>query len=318
MSHIKKTRNLPRNTTRNPNKRFNALFVVLGVVFIIFVAIGHHLTGPEFAFSLFYLIPICLVTWFVGKKAGILISVFSAMTWLVTDLAVIHSYYHSFLPYLNETFRLIVFLIVTILLSKLKILLEHEKEFARKDSLTGIPNRRSFFELSTIEINRANRYGGPMTIVYLDVDDFKAVNDRCGHNAGDELLCTVADTIRKNIRSTDTAARLGGDEFAILLRETGRESALKVTHKLRDELINVAKTDGCPVSFSIGVATYNGTTATVDQIVNKADSLMYSAKRSGKNKIVHETFAESDVRVEGFFSQPRSSLSSERQSLKTQ
>ena len=142
--------------------------------------------------------------------------------------------------------------------------------------------------MTDIEIQRANRYNTPLTVVYLDLDNFKAVNDRFGHKAGDNLLCEVAETISKNIRSIDTVARLGGDEFVVLLPETKAKPAEFVSRKIQNELLEVMKTHDWPVTFSIGVATYNKTIGTVDEIMKEADTLMYAVKLNGKNMIKHQ------------------------------
>ncbi len=278
-----------KDDVKNPNKYFRILLVASGLVLAILVAIVRYLAGPEYTYSLFYVVLICFITWFAGRRAGIFMSVASAVTWIAVDLMTIEAYSHILIPYLNGSFRLIVFLIITIVLSRLKGLLELEKEFARKDFLTGIANRRSFCELAAIEIERTHRYSTPLTMVYVDLDNFKAVNDHFGHHIGDSLLCSVSRTIEKNIRTTDTVGRLGGDEFAVLLRETGARSAHIVSHKLREELLAVMKKNRWPVTFSIGVATYKSTAGiTFQEIMRKADSLMYSVKQDGKNRVMHE------------------------------
>ncbi len=108
-------------------------------------------------------------------------------------------------------------MIVVVILSTLKGVLEREKIFARKDFLTGIANRQAFFEFAGIEINRCRRHEYPLTVAYIDCDNFKAINDYFGHQTGDNLLMSVADILQKIIRATDIVARLGGDEFAVLL-----------------------------------------------------------------------------------------------------
>ena len=276
------------NEIEHLNKGFHLFLLISMLVLTICIATVRYLTGSEYALSLFYLLPICTATWFAGKRAGILLSFVSAATWLLADLMILHEYSRPFIPFVNEAFRLIVFLIITLVLSRLKILLKDEKDLARKDFLTGIANRRSFFELTDIEIKRANRYNIPLTVVYLDLDNFKGVNDRFGHKTGDNLLCEVAKTISKKIRSIDTVARLGGDEFAVLLPETEAKLAEVVSRKIQNGLLEVMETNGWPVTFSIGVVTYNKTIGTVDEIMKEADTLMYAVKMNGKNMIKHQ------------------------------
>jgi diguanylate cyclase (GGDEF)-like protein len=269
-------------------KKPRSFLIALGFILIAFVGVTRYLTGPEFAFSLFFLLPISLGTWFAGRWVGILLSVMSAVVWLATDLIGGQSYSHPVVPLVNETLRLSVFLIVVVILSTLKRVLEREKMFARKDFLTGIANRQAFFEFAGIEINRCRRHGYPLTIAYIDCDNFKVINDRFGHQTGDDLLCSVANTLQKSIRVTDIVARLGGDEFAILLPETGYEPAVVVIRKIQKILLDIMQKNRWPITFSFGVVTFHSPPNTVDEIIKRSDALMYSAKQSGKNMIKHE------------------------------
>jgi diguanylate cyclase (GGDEF)-like protein len=270
------------------SKTSKSVLIASGLLLAVFIGVIRYLTGPELAFSIFYLFPIFLVTWFVGRRAGILLSIVSSMSWLAADLMMRSSYSHPAIPFVNETFRLSVFLIVVFILSKFKEVLGREKLLARKDFLTGIANRQAFFELAAMEVNRCRRYEYPITVAYIDCDDFKAVNDLYGHKTGDNLLKAVANTLQKSIRVTDIVARLGGDEFVILLPDTGYEPAQVVIRKIQKILLDVMQNNGWPVTFSLGVVTFNSPPNTVDEIINRADALMYSAKQSGKNMIKQE------------------------------
>ncbi len=251
-----------------------------------------YLTGPEIAFSIFYLFPILLVTWFVGRSVGIVISIVSAVVWLLADLLAGHIYSHQIIPYWNMSMRFGFFCITVLIMSKLKYSLEQERNLARTDPLTQVPNSRHFMELANIEINRADRYRHPFTLAYLDLDNFKSVNDHFGHSVGDTLLLSVADTIKKSIRVVDIVARLAGDEFAILLPETGFESARLAVQRIQENLLVCMRKNEWPVTFSIGVVTFVKIASTVDEAIRTADTLMYSVKNGGKNGIKHEIFGE--------------------------
>ena len=266
--------------------------ITLGFVLIAFVWLIRYLMGSEWAVSLFYLFPICMVTWFVGRHAGVVLSIVSAASWLVADLIVIDTFSHSLIPYLNETFRLVVFLIVIFTLSMLKNALKRQKELARTDSLTGIANRRAFMESANVELGRARRFKNPFSVAYMDLDNFKIINDRFGHSAGDAFLRSVAQTLKNNTRIIDVVARLGGDEFILLLPETGADSASEVMSKLRAKLLDLAQRNGPPVTFSIGAITFNTPPSSVDEMVQKSDYLMYSAKQNGKNMINYQVVEE--------------------------
>ena len=168
---------------------------------------------------------------------------------------------------------------------KLKMALEREKDDARIDFLTRIPNRRSFYEIASREANRARRYKRPLTVAYIDLDNFKEVNDSRGHDVGDDLLIEVAATLRTNIRGTDAVARLGGDEFALLLTETGEEPGAMVVQKLHERLLESMRQREWPVTFSIGLITFGYPPHSVDEMVRRADEAMYAAKLQGKNSV---------------------------------
>jgi len=268
-------------------RHFKRLLFILSFSITLLVGVVRYLTGTEWALSLLYLFPILFVTWFIGRWAGIVISIISALSWLVADLLMIHSFSNPLIPFLNEIFRLIVFLIFTIVLSKFKKAFLNHKELARIDPLTGIANRRTFFELADREINRMQRYNRSFSVAYIDLDNFKPVNDSFGHDEGDILLSIVAKTITNNIRAIDVVARLGGDEFVILLSEIGDTSAYSVVRKLQKELLNIMKKNGWPVTFSIGLVTFNIPPNSVNEILKETDALMYAAKQGGKNMIMH-------------------------------
>jgi two-component system, NtrC family, sensor kinase len=160
------------------------------------------------------------------------------------------------------------------------------EQLSRTDDLTGIMNRRAFTEFCMTEIGRARRFENPFSVAYIDLDNFKVVNDKFGHSTGDELLCSVAETIQKNIREIDLFARLGGDEFMLLLVKSDSEASLEVVKKLQNMLMDVMNKNGWPVTFSIGLVTYNLPPDEVEEIIRNTDELMYAAKQSGKNTIM--------------------------------
>jgi diguanylate cyclase (GGDEF)-like protein/PAS domain S-box-containing protein len=169
---------------------------------------------------------------------------------------------------------------------KLQAALESEKNLARVDFLTGIPNRRMFNQALTLEAKRSRRYGRPITLVYIDVDNFKYMNDHFGHATGDELLKTIGTTLETSVRSTDMAARLGGDEFAVLLPETDEASAGVIVAKLRQNLNASIGPKAWPVTFSFGVVTFPIALDSTEEMIKRADEFMYEAKRGGKSAVV--------------------------------
>jgi len=158
---------------------------------------------------------------------------------------------------------------------------------ASTDPLTGLLNRREFHERLVIEVKRAQRHGRPLALALLDVDDFKACNDTCGHAAGDQVLRTLATVIRDSIRSEDIAGRYGGDEFLILLPDTDEEGARVVAEGLCKRFNQrLFTTDGAiyKITLSAGVASL-GSEASATLIMRKADRALLLAKQSGKNRV---------------------------------
>ncbi|MBS1867992.1 MAG: GGDEF domain-containing protein, partial [Acidobacteria bacterium] len=175
----------------------------------------------------------------------------------------------------------------------LRISLENEKSLSRIDFLTKIPNRRAFYEATELELQRARRYKRPISTIYIDIDNFKCVNDTLGHEIGDQLLRNVAETLRTRTRECNLVARFGGDEFGILLAETGAEGGLAAARNLRNALTKLASENHWPVSFSIGVATFLDAEQSVDEMIASADELMYEVKKAGKDSVASRVVTRS-------------------------
>jgi diguanylate cyclase (GGDEF)-like protein len=156
------------------------------------------------------------------------------------------------------------------------------------DELTGLVNRRRFLAALEAEVVRARRLGGPLTVVLADLDDFKPINDRHGHHAGDAVLVGFADVIRDHVRDVDVAGRLGGEEFALLLPETDLDGARSGAERLRRSLEerDLALSDGHVerVTASFGVAQLEAGQSG-DELLRAADAALYRAKAEGKNRV---------------------------------
>lgn len=271
-------------------QRSPLLLVSSGLILAIVIGLIDIFTGAEFSVSVFYLLPISMVTWFVGRGGGILISTASALTWLAADLYSGPVYSHLLVHYWNMTVTFGFFFVVTLMLSALKKALEGEKRLAREDSLTRVANVRYFYEFAYREMERARRNKHSIAVAYIDIDNFKAVNDHFGHSAGDLLLQTVTGTIQENIRPMDMVARLGGDEFVILLTEIGSTYVQMVISRIQKSLLEVMQQKHWPVTFSIGVVTFIELPPQVDDMIKMADSLMYTVKSRGKNNIQYKVY----------------------------
>ncbi len=160
---------------------------------------------------------------------------------------------------------------------------------ADTDELTGLRNRRSLFELGAREVERAIRFNHPLSILMIDLDYFKQVNDHFGHPVGDRLLTALADQFRSNLRNVDLIARYGGDEFVILLPENSSEQAIEIAHRIQKAIRNtyIETAQGkASVDASIGIAELNSRITTLAELIEIADRALYSAKQEGRSRVV--------------------------------
>lgn len=255
-----------------------------GVLMALTLGVLDKVIGHGINLSFFYLLPVLLVSWkFSARILSVLMASFCALTWFAAGALAGPGQSHSVI---NGIMCLGILAAVAYSFSTLKNVLQRERGFARIDYLTGIPNARDFYEKAEIEFSRSARYGRPLSIVVLDIDNFKFANDNYGHSSGDRLLHTVARTIQKTLRKTDTIARIGGDEFSILLPETESGAAMVAVNKVRDHLLRAVQKNGWPVTFSMGLITRMRTQCTLDNLMEMADDLMYRAKNDGKNKVL--------------------------------
>jgi diguanylate cyclase (GGDEF)-like protein len=244
-----------------------------------------QLTGAEISFSIFYLLPVAFAFWQGETWPGVATVAAGTAAWLIADLFTGRHYTHPVIPYWNALMRGFIFLVVGILLQRLKRALDKETRLATRDALTGIGNWRHFEAVAVRELGRAKRTGKPLSVAYIDLDDFKKVNDRLGHQAGDALLVSVASTLQDSVRTFDCVARLGGDEFIVLMPETDREGARAVIERIRTLLHNYLEEERLPSTLSIGLVTYVDVPTSIDVMIKSADDLMYRVKKSGKDSV---------------------------------
>ena len=164
------------------------------------------------------------------------------------------------------------------------------RRMATTDPLTGAFNRRHFMELMTREQRRADRYRAAFSILMIDIDHFKRVNDTYGHQVGDRAIQAMAEACRKTTRPTDLVARYGGEEFVVALTHTDRAGAVRVAERLRQAVAEISlQTEQGALMFSasIGVSTHV-TTSTIEQLIGRADQALYRAKHEGRNRVCTE------------------------------
>jgi diguanylate cyclase (GGDEF)-like protein len=265
------------------------LIMVLGYIDLI--------TGNEMSFSIFYIIPIGYAAWRIGGMVGTALALLSAVAWLVADIMSGHVYSAGWLLFWNASVRFSIFIIVVYLLIRIKRQLRFEESLADQDPLTGLNNRRAFFEQCDMALARLNRYDEIVTLAYIDLDSFKLINDTKGHEEGDNLLVEVANCIRDNTRSSDIQARLGGDEFACLFPRAGWNEGEALVRKLHNELNELFDSHEWPVTSSLGALTIDQPAGSAKELINRVDMLMYSVKRSRKNAVLHKKWSEGTTGV---------------------
>lgn len=283
------------------------VLTVVGALVLATSAIIHYKTGGHVSLIFFYFTAVFLITYRLpSNKWCLMTGALAGVIWLsieylvpsrAADVAGLALYWN----------RLAVFLTLVgfaFVLGLLKRAIEREHLTARTDFLTGVANMRSFHEIIEGEMGRATRHGHALTIIYIDIDHFKEVNDTFGHSAGDRVLREVAHTLRANVRVEDTVARIGGDEFAVLLPETSYEMAQKVIGNVILALSTESGRRDWQVSFSLGAVTADtqemvfgkdstqepvSTLSGAAQMIDLADSLMYSVKVNGRGNILHQS-----------------------------
>ncbi|HSE39245.1 MAG TPA: GGDEF domain-containing protein [Acidobacteriota bacterium] len=263
----------------------NIVVLFMAVILVAFIGICDYKTEENISFYVFYSIPIFIASWYIGGWAGIIVSFASSMAWWLVDFKNNES--SPLVLYLDTLLRLVFFVGISFGISFLHGSFEREKNSAHTDFLTGLPNRRTFIERISAEIERAKRYNRSITIAYIDLDNFKTLNDRYGHAEGDKALQKIASTLRLNIRTSDFAARMGGDEFIVFLPETNDTQAVSSLMHLHSSLNQVTQSQQLQITFTIGAVTYDKPTCSPEEMIKAADRIMYSAKRAGKNTIKH-------------------------------
>jgi two-component system, cell cycle response regulator len=190
------------------------------------------------------------------------------------------------LGYITDPTDLDLLLARTRTLLEFKAYLDVCEEAAFTDHLTGLANRRRFERQLDREVSRTLRYEHPFSLLMLDIDNFKLVNDNFGHTAGDDAIRRLSKVLQEGTRGIDLAARIGGEEFAIILVETGKESALEVAERLRLAIRNTPIPLVGGITASFGVAECPTSAQTATDMLKAADVALYEAKRTGRDRVV--------------------------------
>ena len=267
------------------NKATSSRVILVGsILAVLALGVVDYLTGPDISFSILYLLPISVSAWRAGRPAGFVVGTLAGLMWAGADvLSRSEPYAHALIPVWNSSARLATFFLVVVLVSELHERMQAQARLAMTDPLTGVANWRTFAGAAQREIERARRDGRAITLAYVDIDDFKVVNDTRGHAGGDAVLRDIAACLQRNIRSGDVVARVGGDEFVLLLIDIEPAAVGRVLSQMALRAANGA--DGLHVGLSIGAVTQTGPNGDLDSLLRCADDLMYEVKRNGKGGV---------------------------------
>ncbi len=245
-------------------------------------------TGADLRLGILYVVPVLLAASYDGLGWGIAFALATALLRFGVGIDQLPLDTSLQVRLLNEAGYLTVVGVAIAGLSQLRRTQAQLELLATHDPLTTVLNARAFASQVAQELGRNRRYGRPLALIYLDLDDFKRVNDAHGHATGDAVLRLVADAMRGAVRQADFVGRLGGDEFGVLMPETDGSVAHSVANRLAGGIRTVFR--GTPsVTASIGVVAVTGTEAGSDELLRKADQAMYEAKRTGKDRVVQVT-----------------------------
>ncbi len=274
----------------NLDRQNNSTLWLMIIGSLLGLGVIDYLSGFEISFAFFYVFPVALSSWALGRSAGRWIAVASALVWQASNLLAGEQFSSLWILLWNTLTRLGFFLVISVLLTEIHTLLRNESILSRTDHLTGILNRRAFFEVAGQELQKLKNSRQPLTVIYADLDKFKNVNDTLGHQVGDRLLRKVAEILTLQLRGMDIVSRVGGDEFAVLLPATDQDAGRRVAMRLFRAEHEEMQQEHWPITFSAGILTCSSPPSNVDDLLHLADQLMYGAKKEGKDKAHFGTY----------------------------
>ena len=277
---------------KNQHLNFMKYFAVISVILI--VGALDYFTGADIQILSLYLVPLGYAGWNFGRIGSITIALLGTIVWLVVFYLSGAHYQHGFMV-VNFLTQGTAFLTFTILTDKLAALLQKSIYISRTDFLTGLSNRQSFTEQASTLLSLCKRHARPVALAYIDLDNFKNVNDMMGHDRGDNLLKIFGKLISESLRASDIPARLGGDEFVILLPETNSENATLLLENILKKLEQTTEFQKYGVGASIGVAVDETASCDIQTLLIHADRNMYTVKKNGKNQVKTSVLNSVDV-----------------------
>jgi diguanylate cyclase (GGDEF)-like protein len=257
---------------------------LIGLLGIFAVGALDYVTGVELRLGPLYYVPLSLVAWELGSGPVVAAALLCAISLTGSNYLAGQSF-STFVTVFNFTMQWLSFVVIGLLIAALRRALVHERALSRTDALTSLLNARTFYEEAARVLALTRRTRNPVTLAYVDLDNFKVVNDTRGHRAGDEILRAVGGIIAGCTRKSDVAARLGGDEFGVLMPETDPHHARRACERLRTLIAERFKAEAGPVTATVGGVTFLTVPESVDAMVHAADSRMYAAKAAGRDRV---------------------------------
>jgi diguanylate cyclase (GGDEF)-like protein len=255
---------------------------VTGAILALLIGVAEYLTGQEVSFLIFYTLLIAAVGWRAGRSPALVVAAAASIGWVVSHAIGLG---RSDVPillwnWLNRTF---IFLVAAVFSD----LLSHQMVLAQTDPLTNLPNRRALLNRLKATLFRGTRARTSISLAYIDLDNFKAINDRFGHGVGDTVLQRIAETIRVTIRAGDLPARVGGDEFVVVFWRLPKKDALRIARRLVRRITELGEQyQGADLGASIGVASFERLPDRPEAMLEEADRALREAKKTGKGQVV--------------------------------
>ena len=257
----------------------------LVVAGILLVGAFDYATGVEIRVFPLYFFPLAVAARRFGIRSAIAAAVLVACTWMAMLYLNGVRYSSAWIWAINFLTQGSAFVLFAVLIASLQHRLQREHELSRTDPLTGLTNSRAFLERGPKMLAASNQRGEPITLAFIDLDHFKRVNDRDGHEAGDRLLETVGALLRRHLSARGEVARLGGDEFAVLLPAADEAQAQSLLESLRAALLADPAIRAAGVSASIGAVTHHPAGPDLTTLMKRADQLMYRVKAEGRDAV---------------------------------
>lgn len=264
------------------------VLTTLSLIIIVLISYIQIKIGHIIDVSLFFLIPLIIITWSRPLGFSVFLTVSILAAWLYAEKILNKPGLGSI--FINSGIRLTIMAFLIFIIEMFKNLTEELLLKSKHDGLTGLLNIRTFMEEVEEELDRMRRMGSHFSLAYIDIDNFKSVNDTLGHIEGNRLLKILASLLVEHTRSIDKVARFGGDEFVILLTNTTSDQADVFARHILKLLNGISQENHWPISFSIGIAVVKHPRISIDDVIRFSDKLMYDVKKSGKNGIKIEDF----------------------------